>query len=345
MNTSNQRQPARLPVRLSYLAIAIFVAIIFRQNSEIGPTLHAPIQITTATEQCLQLRPRMFSHQDAVIREPGFYCVEVDFWQRILRGAGHTWPTSYHRILSVHASNVTIDLKNHTLRSDGASTGIGISLDKEQWDAARTITIKNGVIDLRGGGTGIEGHHKWQMFSITERVPGNLTGYDEPTLILENLLIKTANMGITLTGNGNVIRRCVIESGGNAAIIIAGPNSKIFDNVILLNAPFVPGSLQGASYTQLRHITEFFEAKAEPTAAIALHQATGTVIRNNRIEVRGKSATRHNIYLNNGSRDVLIEGNTFVSGGAPVTMANGSTSVLKNNVVTEPKAFWSTVFD
>lgn len=77
-----------------------------------------------------------------------------------------------------------------------------------------------------------------------------------------------------------------------------------------------------------------------PRAAIALHQATGTLISGNRIEVKGKSATRHNIYVANGSKDVRIEGNTFVGSDNTVTLVDGSTAELKNNVFEKKKTPW-----
>jgi nitrous oxidase accessory protein NosD len=76
-------------------------------------------------------------------------------------------------------------------------------------------------------------------------------------------------------------------------------------------------------------------------AAIVLHQASGTVIAGNRIEVEGKSATRHHIYLTDASKDVRIEGNTIVGFDDPVTLLKGSTAGMKDNVFENKKESWS----
>ena len=174
----------------------------------------------------------------------------------------------------------------------------------------------------------------------TKPIPYGLTGYEEPSLILENLLIKTDNLGITLTGDGNIIRNCIIESGGDATIIMAGPNGRIQNNIIVLTNPFVPGSMRGANFSQPEEILKLLKNREVSTAAIALHEATGTVISGNRIEVKGKSPTRHNIYLTDASENVRIEGNTFIGAEDPVTLVKGSTAIMKNNVFERRKPWW-----
>ena len=205
---------------------------------------------------------------------------------------------------------------------------------------ASNITIKNGVLDLRGMGTAVAYFNKWRMDSIDELIPDDFSGYENSNIILENLLIKTDNIGIILEGDGNIVRNCIIESGGSAAITMAGPNGQITDNTIILTKPFIPGNMQGTKFNENRHFSQLLEERSRAKAAIALHQATGTVISGNRIEVIGKSPTRHNIYLTDASKNVRIEGNTFVGTEDPVTLVKGSTATMKNNVFEPRKPWW-----
>ena len=305
--------------------------------------LHPPVMAADNLQPCVELRPETETHQDAMVENSGQHCVVLDFWQQRLHGAGHSWPGTYHRLIGVHSSNVTIDLMNHTLHSDGDSSGIAIHFNgfnkNKNKDIARNIIIKNGVIDLRGAGTATKNNNKWRMNNIDEAIPDNFTGYEKTNVILENLLIKTDSIGMALEGDGNIIRNCVIESGGSAAITLAGPNGKIINNTIILTDPFFPQWFSSGRHTD-NVFTRLFEARRINRAAIALHQATGTVINGNRIEVRGKSPTRHNIYLTDASENVHIEGNTIVGADDPVTLVKGSTATMKNNVFEQRKPWW-----
>jgi len=192
------------------------------------------------------------------------------------------------------------------------------------------ITIKNGVIDLRGVGIGAEFiNHGSMLFIETPVLGGN---YEKTEFILENLRIITDNTGVVLEGDGNIVRNCIIESGGVAAIMMAGPNGQILNNTIILTNPFIPGDMRAKGFSELRNFSELIRERKRPKSAIALHQATGTIISGNRIEVKGKSPTRHNIYLTDASENVLVEGNTFVGSDEPVTQVKDSTAILKNNV-------------
>ena len=276
------------------------------------------------------------------MREAGRYCIAVDFWQRRFCGAGHCAPAAYRHLLHIGGGDVTIDLRNHTLHSDGHSSGIiaytqsnkgSVEPDDPNFSfAQRTtrITIKNGVIDLRGVGIGAEFiNHGSMLFIETPVLGGN---YEKTEFILENLRIITDNTGVVLEGDGNIVRNCIIESGGVAAIMMAGPNGQILNNTIILTNPFIPGDMRAKGFSELRNFSELIRERKRPKSAIALHQATGTIISGNRIEVKGKSPTRHNIYLTDASENVLVEGNTFVGSNEPVTQVKDSTAILKNNV-------------
>jgi hypothetical protein len=340
MNTKNKKQNFENAAKFIILMGFLFVIGTIWIDERTQPPLHPPKIVKRELLPCIALRPSSNLHQDAVVSQSGLHCVVTDFWQKRLHGAGHSWPGIFHQIIAVGTSDTIIDLNSHILHSDGHSTGIGVSSDEKKWDKTKTITVRNGVIDLRGMGTGVESHHKWDMFTIDEPPPTKMLAYNEPHLILENLLIRTDNIGIALTGDGNIIRNCVIESGGNGAIMIAGPNGQILNNTIILTAPLIPGNQKGQNFTQFRHYFELIEERRRSKAAIVLHQATGTLIIGNRIEVKDKSATRHNIYLTDGSKDIRIEGNTFIGSGDTVTLARGSSAVIKNNVMAPENRWW-----
>lgn len=301
---------------------------------------------------CHPLSPRSKVYQDAAVLAPGIYCVAKNFIQEKLSGAGHTGPGYGHALIEIFGGDVTIDLQGHTLHTAYRSHGLLATSQANQGWAQREnrifglhtkkIIVKNGVIDLRGTGTGIFFIDRWDMKDVDENVPSDLVGYKITEYVFDNLLIKTDNAGIILEGGGNIIKNCIIESGGNAAITMAGPNGKIINNTITLANPIVSASMGGVQISsfELRYFSEFFKGRKAHRAAIVLHQADGTVINGNRIEVKGGSETRHNIYLNHGSKDVHIEGNTFVGADDPVTLVDGSTAELKNNVFEKKKVPW-----
>jgi hypothetical protein len=195
---------------------------------------------------------------------------------------------------------------------------------------SRNIVIRNGTIDLRGVGTGISLIDGWNPYSINQIIPQDSTNREQTHYVLENLHIKTDNIGIVLAGSGNIIRNCVIESSGNAAIIVTGSHGQILNNEIILNNPIIPSSLGGRALLDIG-LSRFLEERRAPKAAIALRNAPGTLIKGNYIQVIGQSATRFNIYLSDASVMARVEDNTFVGAGPPVTLRDTSTAKLKNN--------------
>ena len=344
MNIRKQLNLATWLKWLFLIGIVLIVVWILWPAKDNHHVLRPPVMATTISRLCIEVRPQTATHQDAVVEKPGQHCVVSDFWQQNLHGAGHSWPGPYHHLLGLWSSNVTIDLMNHTLRANSSSSGIVIYFDgfnnsRLPINFARNITIKNGVIDLRGSGAAVADLYKWQLSMIDEKIPDDFEGYEKTNVILDNLLIKVNRTSIVLEGDGNTIQNCIIESGGNTAITMAGPNGKIINNKILLTDPFFPQWFSSERYTD-NIFTRFFEARRINRAAIVLHQGTGTVISGNRIEVKGKSPTRHNIYLTDASENVRIEGNTFVGADDPVTLVKGSTASMKNNVFEQRKPWW-----
>lgn len=339
----------------NYLRIAILLLLLFSSYViffQEKSRLSAPQKILYSQKNhCISLLPDPGPYKEAEIKRSGKYCVNDDFWQERLSDlAGHSGPGSHRHLIDVATSNVEIDILNHTLHSDGHSSGIVLGQDYQNatdtdsatvrnLPMAKNVTIKNGVLDFRGLGNGVVQFNQWRMYSIDESVPKDFQKYEITNVTLENLLIKTDNVGIILEGEGNTIRNCIIESGGIAAITMAGPNSKIINNRIVLTDPFIPGEMRGTKLRQFRDFSALLESRREAKAAIALHQATGSIISGNQIEVKGKSLSRHSIYLADASADVRIEENTFVGAENPVTLAGNSTAIIINNKL-EPRRPW-----
>jgi len=318
----------------------LFLTKFFLFNNE--RHLSTPIQTAEEiSDGCVILIADSGPYKEVGIKTRGRYCINNDILQkRLFDMAGHTGPSSYRHLVDVSASDVEIDLRNNTIRSDGHSSGIFLNrdlhaistTDSDDVKLVENITIRNGTLDIRGLGNGVALFNKWRMSEIDERVPEIFNGYQKTKVTLENLLIKTDNIGIILEGDGNTIRNCTIESGGVAAITIAGPNTMIINNRILLKKPSVPGEMKGTKIRQFKDISALLESRREPKAAIVLHNATGSVISGNRIEVVGKSQTRHNIYITDESIDVRIQENTFLGTEDPVTSAGSSTAIMINNI-------------
>lgn len=349
MNILQKFRSARRRTQFGVILSILFISWVLWPYRVRREVLEPPIKMAQTSKSCIELQPEFGHYKEAAIKQPGLHCAVTDFWQQRLYGGGHSGPAPHHHLVAVKSGDVTIDLRNHILHSEGHSSGIverftpqkitnPLGFPEENF--AKNITIKNGVIELRGIGTAIVSRQKWDMYQINEAIPPELTSYAKTNIVLENLLIKVDNLGIVLEGDGNIIRNCIIESGGAGAIIMAGPNSRIEKNTIILKNPFIPASMAAVQGIQIRHISEFLEYKKSPHAAIALHQASGTVISGNRIEVQGKSATRHNIYLDHDSKNVRIEENTFTGDDDPVTLVDGSTAQLKNNVFEKKKIRW-----
>jgi hypothetical protein len=342
----------RRRTKIIFVFFVLVLAWMLWPHESTKPLLKPPIPLTLDTQPCIDLLPDKGPFKEAAVWQTGRYCVAMDFWQRRFCGAGHCAPAAYRHLLDIRGGDVTIDLRNHTLHSDGHSSGIIAYAQSNKSSLipgepnfaftqdTRKITLKNGVIDLRGGGIGVELINRWNALFIDSPIPASLTAYEKTAFILENLRITTDNTSIILEGEGNIIRNCIIESGGVAAIMMAGPNGQIVDNTIILNSPFIPGNMRPRNFNELRDISALIREKRRPKAAISLHQASGTLIRGNRIEVKENSSTRHNIYLTDASKDVRVEGNTFIGSEKPVTLDKDSTAIFRDNVFESAKSWW-----
>ena len=337
-----------------FLAILIVPVFLFSPGQPATElSLTAPNTVAPYPKNCFELHPDNEIYQEAAVSNLGVHCVIKNFWQRRFCEAGHCVPAPYRNLVQIRGGDVTIDLMNHILHSDGHSSGIvaftqsnKTTFDREQrnFDFSQKttrITLKNGVIDLRGLGVGAALIDRWKMNFIDTSAPEGPPHYEKTGFILENLRIITDNTGVILEGDGNTIRNCIIESNGRAAIMMAGPNGLIEGNTIILN---------NRPFSKIRPITfdKFMEGIYNPVeiyriiqtnriqkAAIVSHQADNTLIRNNKILVKDESERRMGLYIDNNSENINIIGNEFIDIKNPVVLVNGSAAVVENNTFQE----------
>lgn len=119
---------------------------------------------------------------------------------------------------------------------------------------------------------------------------GNISEYANTEYVLENLTLESDNIAIIMQGKKNTIRHCKII-GGNGTVNLYGPNLIFEDNEIILNAK------------------EPQKAGEEPAVALYLEDAADSVVRNNRIVIKGHASKADAIVLKNSS-NVVLEGNT-----------------------------------
>ncbi|MGV7207020.1 right-handed parallel beta-helix repeat-containing protein [Oxalobacteraceae bacterium A2-2] len=302
------------------------------RNTHIIPKTKSNIETN-----CIPVTPETGPYKEAVIWEPGVHCVKENFWQQRLSDfAGHTGPAPYRRLIEIRSNDVILDLNGNTLHTDGDSSGI-VAVDSSSSAAVVNLTIRNGIVDLRGIGDGIDVSETWPFWKIEGQPKEKLVPFKKTRIILENLTIKTDGNAIQLEGDGNIIRNCIIESSGDFAIGMVGPNGKILNNKILLLDPFFPTRLMR------RQIVEKIIQRSDvihfPRSAILLYRATNTLIQGNRIEVEGKSDTRHNIYLANQSTGVIASHNIIVGKEEPAKLLDQSSITLADNSY-EPVRPW-----
>jgi hypothetical protein len=247
------------------------------------------------------------------VYEPGDYCVAQNLRQ--------TWPlirlphqpAPRDPLIKINSSNVKVDLMERHL-SAKISSGLGIWVNQSGFFINRegnhpyySMKISNGKISTTEQVT-VFMVHAWNRenkrfdhrrlsadtFAVAGSLAdshGDLTQYRPTEYTLENLTLEADNHVIIMQGKKNIIRRCKII-GGNGTVNVYGPNLIFEDNEIILNAkdPQKEGD--------------------EPAVALYLEDAADSIVRNNRITIKGHAAKTDAIVLKN-SPNVQIEGNTI----------------------------------
>jgi hypothetical protein len=248
------------------------------------------------------------------IEQAGEYCLLHDTKAPKVHGLwGERSYAGY--MLTVTASDVVFDLHGFTLNAEAHGMG-GISSGyKSDTSVQRHITIRNGVIRTRGQSAILfadmfgarmmssllsDFKATYESPGPTERnfqkmqnaLPRNAAGYPITGHVVEGLKLE-AQVGravIGMQGAGNIIRNStIIAEDEHSAIYLFGPNSIIENNIIIYKG---------------------HKGKGPSAAPIKLHQADGTVIRNNDIivEMIGDEAPQAAISLID-SKNVIAEGN------------------------------------
>lgn len=311
--------------------------------------------VQAETKETLPLEavyPDYPSRKKYEIKRPGKYAIDEDVIQRKLSGAGHVGPRGI--MLDIYCGSVEFDLQRHTFGADVGMGGVALSVKtnreyaekfpKQGFTAAsldnRFVTLRNGNIDLARGKdtlTGILFSNEWrgpeqQMVTrpqIQTRLQGVFKDIDLPNITytrndyrFEQLKILTNAVAMSVEGSHTVIRDCIIESAGNAAVFIAGPNVTI-ENCEIRLRKFD------------KRVGEMYSSSRAPRAAIVLRDGSNAIIRNNRIRIDygGEDEPEtHGILVRDGATDVLIEGNTFINiQGEPVTLTDGAQAIVRDN--------------
>lgn len=266
--------------------------------------------------------PREPAGGSYTVDHPGRYRLPGDVMLRRYSSAGHSGPKG-GAMVTLLCGQVEIDLGGHVLGAQADIGGIVLSADSNRAAAAqfpgmesskdnRHVTLRNGRISLGGGnlaGGGVELTDAWhgaagRYLAKGQAVIGNLeapngVAYADNDYLLEDLRIQAAGLGVALEGRRSVIRRCHIDSAGNAGIFCAGPDTLIEDCDIRLRA------LEAGPYS--------FHSPLR--AAIVLRDGGNAVIRNCRIRVDrgGLPADTHCILVRDGASGVTVENCTFVN--------------------------------
>ena len=155
-----------------------------------------------------------------------------------------------------------------------------------------------------------------------KKLPPSASAYQKTENLIDHIRAEADTVGdgvkcvscqsIGMDGAANIIRNSTIEiTDGHAAIYLFGPNQLIENNIIVFKG----------------------KAAVESAAAIKLHQADGTIIRNNDIiiESMGDEAPKAAISLID-SKDVVIENNRIYGINTLVkNWDDKSNSIEKNN--------------
>jgi hypothetical protein len=231
------------------------------------------------------------------VRKPGYYCIGQNLHQSwpMIRFPHQRVPLS--SLISIYGDGVTVDLNGHRLSSTTPiNSGIFTNISGD--DNALPTTIKNGTITtLKTPAVGmidawnLENGRFGRSYGLAAS-HGDLSKYKPTVFILENLTLKSDQHVVIMQGKRNVIRNCTII-GGNGTVNVYGPNLLFEGNTIILNAetPKTPDD--------------------EKPVALYLEDAADSVVRNNKIIIKGSGALNPNAIVLVNSPNVVLEHNTI----------------------------------
>jgi len=276
------------------------------------------------------------------IRQSGNYCLPADVTAYRSDGGNNAG------IIEVQTSNVTIDLQNHRLnvksRGQPAFTQTGKPI-------VTHITVRNGVLKsfgmegMRFAGVDYLSFNQVMKLIDFLRVPRKecesdgcirtkvkldelnnklakiRNNFPLTEHIIDNIKVSAEDIGVGISGGGNIIRNSVIMigennvnwgkktpqevfeedgrggqpkswGGGSASIYLFGPNQLIENNIIIFkgktrtsSSSAAPIKIHAADGTIIRNNTIIIESSGEdiPQTAISIFDSKNVVIENNKI--------------------------------------------------------------
>lgn len=233
---------------------------------------------------------------------PGNYCLASDLKQTetpaILRLPHQPSPGS--PLLTIASAEVSVDLGQHELLGKRPSA-LGLWLNGGGGMRYFPALVRNGAIrtEMRPAVFMVyawnrdDTHFSDRAVGASLALARDVGDYVVTGFVLEDLTLEASEIAVILQGGNNVIRRCKII-GGNGAVNVYGPGLLFEDNEIVMNARET-------------------KPNGEAPIALFLKDADGSIVRNNRITIRGRVAGAEAIVLKNSS-NVVLQNNT-VNGG------------------------------
>ena len=220
---------------------------------------------------------------------------------------------------SVGTRHVDIDLQGHRITADVANmTGIQDRVPTEH------ISLRNGSVIVggtRAGNIGIDLQAMYSPRKTYARLNCKQAGvkcgngqlvmvapeapvYLETRHIVERVKVRAGWLGVQMVGIGNTLRNSVVDVDNHTATALFGFGSIIENNTIIVHGKERPASEDGA---------------------LALWDAKGAVIRNNRFIYKGRAKHAPPAIRLVDSAGVTLEGNAF-EGFTQVLAQTGNSS-------------------
>jgi hypothetical protein len=247
-----------------------------------------------ALDDCREIRKMPPGAIDLTMAEPidtsGKYCLAEDIESpRLFSIEGESYGGT-QPVLEVDASDVDVDFQGHSIVANtGEMGGIRLfALDAHSRPISH-VSIRNGTVAARTSGairfgfsqgslrsdflTMYHGDEQLANAAVAKLQRVTLDMYPPTEHVIDNMKVRANTgggpavgglVGIGMKGSHNIIRNSTIEiTDGHAAIYLFGPGNIIENNTIIFRG----------------------HSAFESAAAIKLHQADGTIIRNNDIVI------------------------------------------------------------
>ena len=303
----------------------------------------------------MPLPPRLHPQLDSssiYIEQAGDYCMRDDLhvgrlwdWHAMTEkgGAGEA-------AINIYSSGTRLDLGTHRVKADkGGVGGVGTAMRDYKDSAGKTgLLVTNGEVRSRTGfgvlltrvpgplysvpsdvedfyGSTAADLTGFALGQLAAEVEANRKGMRETRHEVSNLKIVAGqaadkrgdrfnNIGVGIVGAANVVRgNTIVVTDPYAGIYLVGPNQVVEDNVIILKGDAAAGS----------------------SAAIKLHLAHGSVIRNNKIILQGFTPPVDRAIVLIESKDVIVEGNLIYGVERTVKLWDAQSSAIERGNKTE----------